>query len=47
MVHVNSIIGDNCKIGQNATIGGKGGVPKLLDNVYVGGQFCVWPHYRR
>lgn len=38
VVHVRTKIGDNCKLGQNVTIGGKGpGVPVLLDNVYVGG----------
>ena len=47
VVHIKTKMGDNCKLGQNVTIGGKGnGVPVLLDNVYVGGgQFCCWWRY--
>ena len=42
VVHVRAKIGDNCKLGQDVTIGGKGpGVPVLMDNVYVGGSFVV------
>ena len=42
VVHIKTKIGDNCKLGQNVTIGGKGkGVPELLDNVYVGGGSFV------
>ena len=42
VVHIKTIMGDNCKLGQNVTIGGKGkGVPVLLDNVYVGGGSFV------
>lgn len=38
VVHIKTKMGDNCKLGQNVTIGGKGnGVPVLLNNVYVGG----------
>lgn len=42
VIHTRSIIGNNCHIGQNVTIGGsKGGVPKLGDNVRVGGGSFV------
>lgn len=42
VVHIKTKIGDNCKLGQNVTIGGKGkGVLELLDNVYVGGGSFV------
>lgn len=42
VVHIKTKMGDNCKLGQNVTIGGKGnGVPVLLDNVYVGGGSFV------
>lgn len=39
VIHVRSEIGNNCHIGQNVTIGGghDGMVPKILDNVRVGG----------
>lgn len=38
VIHIRSIIGKNCHIGQNVTIGGnRGGVPKILDNVRIGG----------
>jgi len=38
VIHKDSIIGDNCHIGQNVTLGSNGrGVPQLLDNVRVGG----------
>lgn len=43
VIHIKSKIGDNCKIGQNVTIGGKGGIPQLLDNVNVGGSFVFGP----
>lgn len=43
VIHVNSTIGDNCHIGQNVTIGsGGGGVPKIQDNVRVGGGSFVF-----
>lgn len=42
VVHIKTKMGDNCKVGQNVTIGGKGkGVPVLMDNVYVGGGSFV------
>ena len=39
VVHIKSVIGDNCHIGQNVTIGGGhgGGVPKIGNNVRIGG----------
>ena len=43
VVHTRTIMGDNCKLGQNVTIGGKGGgVPQLLNNVYIGGGSFVF-----
>lgn len=43
VVHIKTIIGDNCKLGQNVTIGGKAkGVPKILNNVYIGGGSFVF-----
>lgn len=39
----NAIIGDNCNIMQNVTIGGRGteGVPKIGDNVLIGAGAIV------
>ena len=43
VVHTRTKMGDNCKLGQNVTIGGKGGgVPVLLNNVYIGGGSFVF-----
>lgn len=43
VVHTQSVMGDNCKLGQNVTIGGKAhGIPKLGNNVYVGGGSFVF-----
>lgn len=39
VIHNNTVIGDNCQVSQNVTIGrnlGDQTVPKLGDNVYVG-----------
>jgi len=39
VIHTNSIIGENCTIGQCVTIGGRtghGGPPIISDNVYIG-----------
>jgi serine O-acetyltransferase len=39
VLHKNTIIGDNCLIGQGITIGGRGkrsGLPIIGNNVYIG-----------
>lgn len=38
VVHSNAVIGENCKIQQNVTIGGRGtrGTPIIKDNVFIG-----------
>ena len=39
VIHKNTVIGDNCTIGQGITIGGRGkrsGVPKIGNNVFIG-----------
>lgn len=39
VIHKESVIGDNCMLGQGITIGGRvdgGGVPKIGNNVYIG-----------
>lgn len=39
IIHKDSVIGDNCVIGQNVTIGGvfgQKGVPVIENNVYIG-----------
>ncbi|ARM67887.1 serine O-acetyltransferase [Staphylococcus caprae] len=38
VIHERTIIGENCKILQNVTIGGnsKGGTPEIKDNVLIG-----------
>ena len=42
VIHTATKMGNNCHIGQNVTIGGKGGgVPVLLDDVSVGGGSFV------
>lgn len=44
VVHVRTLIGENCHIGQNVTIGGGhgGGVPKIGNNVRIGGGSFVF-----
>ena len=47
VVHTQSIIGDNCHIGQNVTIGGnKHGIPQIGNNVRVGGGSFVFGDIR-
>ena len=43
VIHIRTKIGNNCRIGQNVTLGGGNGglAPELSDNVKVGGQFLV------
>ncbi len=43
VIHENSIIGCNCKIYQNVTIGGRNneGVPLIGDNVFIGNASSV------
>lgn len=44
VIHPKSIIGDNCRIYQNVTIGSKdtsGGGPKVGNNVFIGAGACV------
>lgn len=38
VIHSNAVIGDDCKIQQNVTIGGRGkhGVPIIGNNVFIG-----------
>ncbi len=43
VIHIDSIIGDNCHIGQNVTIGNNAGkTPVILNNVRVGGGSFVF-----
>jgi serine O-acetyltransferase len=45
VIHARTIIGDNCLVGQNVTIGrnlGEPGVPKLGNDVYVGAGSVVF-----
>ena len=43
VIHHKAIIGNNCRIYQNVTIGGRHnrGVPKIGDNVFIGAGACV------
>lgn len=43
VIHKDVVIGDNCTISQNVTIGGKNGpgVPIIGNNVYLGCGCCV------
>lgn len=43
VVHTRAVIGENCKIGQNVTIGARGNVvPSIGDNVFLGANaVCV------
>ena len=43
VIHRDVVIGDNCTIAQNVTIGGKNGpgVPTIGNNVYLGCGCCV------
>lgn len=44
VVHANAVIGDNVKISQNVTIGGRSGhvaVPVIEDDVEIGAGACV------
>lgn len=43
VVHPKAIIGDNCRVYQNVTIGGRQnrGVPKIGNNVFIGAGACV------
>ena len=43
VIHSNAIIGNNCKIYQNVTIGGRGdrGTPKIGNNVFIGAGSTV------
>ena len=45
IIHSNTIIGDNCQVNQNTTIGKKittNGVPKLGNNVYIGANCVIY-----
>jgi serine O-acetyltransferase len=44
VIHNRSVIGDNCLISQNVTIGGTSGiygVPVIGNNVYIGAGACI------
>lgn len=44
VIHKKAVIGRNCSIGQNVTIGGGGrtpGVPRIGDNVHIGAGAVV------
>ena len=43
VINSNAIIGDNCQIGQNVTIGGRNGMPPPVigDNVLIGANALV------
>lgn len=44
VIHARAIIGDNVKIGQNVTVGGRSGlyaVPVIEDNVEIGAGACI------
>ncbi len=44
VIHPEAIIGDNCKIGQNVTIGGRSGItvlPVIEDNVEIGANALI------
>jgi serine O-acetyltransferase len=47
VIHPEVVIGDNCKINQNVTIGGRSGytvVPKIGNNVEIGaGAIIIGP----
>lgn len=47
VIHPEAVIGDNCKINQNVTIGGRSGytvVPKIGNNVEIGaGAIIIGP----
>lgn len=45
VIHARAVIGDNCLVGQNVTIGrnfGSQGVPRLGNDVYVGAGSAVF-----
>lgn len=43
VIHSNATIGENCKIQQNVTIGGRGqhGTPTIGNNVFIGAVFTI------
>ena len=44
VIHPEAVIGDNCKIGQNVTIGGRSGLtvlPVIEDNVEIGANALI------
>ena len=44
VIHPESVIGDNCKIGQNVTIGGRSGLtvlPVIEDDVEIGANALI------
>lgn len=45
VIHARAVIGSNCMIGQDVTIGGKSGwyeVPIIGDNVYINAGGVYW-----